>query len=145
MTAARQDNGIVKFLYTKPETWKKSMVWLPVAREDNTTLQLPHTKPETFKMYMAWLYSRQLPQLNTTSNAKVDVQWLVDAYALGVLVRDHKFQNAIMDLMMRCGQEIDSFPDAYFVGKMYGIARGSSPGRKLMVDLWACKADMTWI
>jgi len=73
------------------------------------------------------------------------VDWLVDAYEVGDLVRDYEFRDAVINLMIHCGQEIDSFPEASFVDKIYSIAPGGARVRDLMVDLWVCKADSPWI
>jgi hypothetical protein len=105
--------------------------------------------PEDFKAYMQWLYIRRLPEnvADSRQDTQSNLNWLTISYGLACIFGDPRYQDVLVNRMLWCVREIDSFPNTQFVCSLYFETESLSTdvlGRKLMVDLWAWEARPEW-
>ncbi|KAF2007736.1 hypothetical protein P154DRAFT_419660, partial [Amniculicola lignicola CBS 123094] len=120
-------------------------------RQDGRIVELPEDDPEAFSFYMIWLYSGRIPTLPDphvppTSESH---HTLAYAYVLGERLLDNDFKNAIADTYVLYARGMPPakrfYPSNEEIRVIYEGTRESSPLRKLLVDIWACRGKHEWI
>lgn len=109
-------------------------------------IELPDDDPEIFGIYVHWLYRGTLP---VYTKAKDKVEWLniLKSHTFGDKVLDNSFQNtAIYALIEKCttlGEGKTGCPNIDAIQHVYGNTSGSSPIRKLFLDMYVYAANKT--
>jgi hypothetical protein len=73
------------------------------------------------------------------------VYWIAKAYTLANDVTDQRYRGVLTGLMLQCGRDIPSFPDARFVKEIFSGLYSGMGVQDLMVALWVWKAEVEWV
>lgn len=121
-------------------------------KESAGVVELPATEPRLFEVYARWLYSSNVlslmnkPVRATSANGAVSVpayEPLFHLYALGDMLKDSKFTNAILDKIVEV-YKIVGYAPICFSAFVYGELPPSSPLRRLYVDFWVVSSNGGW-
>jgi len=103
--------------------------------------------PVVFEVYLHWLYFKTLPTVGIYNDHKCpEFESLARCYVLGEMLIDKKFKNAIVDALTDILEEMKDemiIPGSFEINIIYAGTTEGSPGRKLMVDIWATIAGKT--
>lgn len=91
-----------------------------------TTIQ--NLRPWHFENYINWLYTDALPTRNVEDpddeiEVDTEYEYLVDAYLLGVKLKDRKYRNTALSALLEKSQEFatnSALPDVSCIEKVYG-------------------------
>jgi hypothetical protein len=101
---------------------------------------------DVFDMYSEWIYHGHiLLQEDTDCEDRItDIDTLINAYILGLQLRDTPFRNAILQTLFEVFSEMKSYPIEFAIAKVYKNIRGTSRIRRFLVDVYANKARSHW-
>ncbi|KAI4655898.1 hypothetical protein J4E93_000614 [Alternaria ventricosa] len=109
--------------------------------------------PSTFHLYVQWLYSgkiavktKPLSDSDTGDRKRESVNQhsMIQSYVLGERLMDPTFQNAVLQCLIECVEQEDSYPGDQTIKTAYKRTTKHSPLRKLLVDFWVWHGDSEW-
>ncbi|KAF9641031.1 hypothetical protein BFW01_g12837 [Lasiodiplodia theobromae] len=121
-------------------------------KESAGVVELSGTEPRLFEVYARWLYSPDVlnlmekPVVTTAANGAISVpayEPLFHLYALGDMLQDSKFKNAILDKIVEVRRLVNYHPIC-FSAFVYSELPPSSPLRRLYVDFWVGSSASDW-
>ncbi|CAI7604491.1 unnamed protein product [Penicillium glandicola] len=141
-------NSSLFFQKAMSGSWKESK---------ERTLELPEDDPERFALYSHWLYFAKLPVIaegetkeESAKNRRKEYRDLTYAYVLGDRLLDSKFQNSVIDAIVEKYSTKDTFdgkrytPGTDMINHAYKLTTESATIRKLLVDIYADTATVSW-
>jgi len=111
------------------------------------TIRLPRESVEAFDIYLQWLFSRTVAtKQDTEGKHHKEYMQLVQAYALGDMLQDTTFTNALIDCLIAKALTTKVYPSIKVVDYLYRYTPDTSPARRLMVDMyvWQAKGNGAW-
>lgn len=106
------------------------------------TISLPIDDPNTVRNYLHFLYASDVPATN--------YEELAALYVYGEKVMDSRFKHAVVKALIRSTRQVHEDGKCYFpvtntVNCIYAGTLDGSPARKLLVDIFACHGNPSWM
>lgn len=105
--------------------------------------------PGAFALYIQLLYFGHLPSKDRPSdrNCEFDMRYslLCKLYVLAMKLKDSKTKNLAVDIIFAKAQVDQGIPPGDAVWNLYNGTLDSCAARKLMVDIYKCKANSAWM
>lgn len=129
-------------------------------------VNLPDDDPTTFNCYLHFMYTGTLAitlsgptqsyvlAMSSTTGAErcALTEKLADLYVLAEKLQDITTKNAVLEAMLLNSRKTSSkvyggrwYPGLGAVSKVYKGTPASSPTRKLLVDIFTCQGDSSWL
>jgi hypothetical protein len=121
--------------------------WIePEAEQELTCLALD---ADAFDIYTEWLYTTHIStssliDTKLRSTPHTNHKFMLSAYELGVFVSDQGFQKAVLHTWIEMMEDTKSYPSPSLTTRVYDMFPAGSPIRRLMVEIYASKADVGW-
>jgi hypothetical protein len=116
------------------------------------SVTLKEEDPEVFEVYLHWLYCETLPVKNDSPGHEGNIEYvqLAKAYALGEMLQDVNFKDAVLDAISikSCSKASDGqrwFPLGPAIRCIYEGTPGSSAARRLLVDMYTYHGNGNWL
>lgn len=123
--------------------WKES---------EERVVSLPEDDPSAFDLYVTWLYTQGI-----TSNYSWDedpergreYRLLAECFALAEKLLDSQFQKCLVDTVIATVKDrkpggMCYYPPSTVIRNVYERTCQSAPLRRLLVDMWAWSAGISW-
>lgn len=116
------------------------------------SVTLKEEDPEVFEVYLHWLYCETLPVQNDSPGQEGNTEYvqLAKAYALGEMLQDVNFKDAVLDaILIKSQSEASDGRNWYPVGPaircIYEGTPESSAARRLLVDMYTYHGHGDWL
>lgn len=116
------------------------------------SVTLAEEDPEAFEVYVHWLYFKTLPVRNDNPGLEGNIEYvqLAKSYALGEMLQDVNFKDAILDAILIKARSKTSdgrswSPIGPAIRYIYEGTPESSAARRLMVDLYTYHGQGDWL
>jgi hypothetical protein len=129
-------------IFNKSATWKETAERL---------VRLPEVDPQTFRIYFDWLHNGDVDLACFASRPMYCVKWhdrkasrkaireLIHAYALGYVLQDMGFRNAVVDEMWDLMECTRMYPRAADLDLLCSVVPPQTKMMMLMVDAFAAR------
>ncbi|KAM0244828.1 hypothetical protein ACHAQJ_010712 [Trichoderma viride] len=116
------------------------------------SVTLKEEDPEVFEVYLHWLYCETLPVQNDSPGQEGNIEYeqLAKAYALGEMLQDVNFKDAVLDAIMIKSRSKASdgrcwYPIGPAIRYIYEGTPESSAARRLLVDMYTYQGRGEWL
>ncbi|KAL6900427.1 hypothetical protein GGI43DRAFT_383903 [Trichoderma evansii] len=116
------------------------------------SVTLKEEDPEVFEVYLHWLYYETLPVQNDSPGLEGNIEYiqLAKSYALGEMLQDVNFKDAVLDAMLAKSRFKQSdgrswFPVGPAIRCIYEGTPESSAARRLLVDMYTYSGHGEWL
>jgi hypothetical protein len=116
------------------------------------SVALKEEDPEVFEVYQHWLYFKTLPVQNDNAGIEGNAEYiqLAKAYALGELLQDVNFKDAVLDAILiksrsKASDGRNWFPVGPAIRYIYEGTPETSAARRLLVDLYTYHGHGEWL
>jgi hypothetical protein len=105
----------------------------------------PDLDSEAFSMYIQWLYSSTIPIGDTGISTIELYSTLIDAWAIGRVIENKSFLDAILYAMLEVYQDRRQPPDWIVMDELYQETSVECDLRKLMVRVFVKRGNADWL
>jgi hypothetical protein len=120
------------------------------SENNEQSLQCPNLDGVSFDYYQEWLYHHTiLLQHNESSIGDDDTNEeesyvLINAYLLGLQVRDAKFCKDVLQALIEVCNETECIPGSGPISRVYRATKEKSCMRRFLVDIYVVQAEPDW-